>query len=204
MPRNDSRYRAYAITEFKINSEGFGIRTDDWASREPHAIWYGIPIEAGYSHPGGGTSRWCIVEAFREDGRVVGYVPLPRRYAQAWTQLCYSIVYWMSMWKACLAKLSEPRRSNRQPADMMQKCVENAGCRFAKYLHVRRLIIDELLQHRFSQDDFDQLDVFDEYIIRDRYDCLWTPYRLVSQHAANALLLCPVHPENISAFGEPL
>ena len=75
--------RTKAITAFRISSESFMIRPEDWTSREPHAVWYGVPVEVDYIHVDGGTSKHYLVEAFSQDGQVLSYLSLPRQYVPA-------------------------------------------------------------------------------------------------------------------------
>ena len=196
--------RTKAITAFRISSESFTIRPEDWTSREPHAVWYGVPVEADYIHADGGTSKRCLVEAFSQDGQVLGYLSLPRRYAPAWTQLCYTIVYWLTMWKAWLVESQQARRSRSQPADLAKTCINNAGARFIKYLYIQCLIIDELLRHRMSKDKSDELNVFDEFLIRDRFDWLYTDYDQIHHRFLHYLNLDPVHPSTRAIFSKAL
>jgi hypothetical protein len=196
------KLRTQAISIFQISSESFKIKVEDWTTRKPHAVWYGIPVEAPCAHPSGGTVVRAVTQAIREDGQILGYLAMPRRYAAAWTQLCYSIVYWLCIWEAWLAEQGRPRRLATQPKDLIQLCIDNAGARLMKYLHIRRLIIDELLQHSFSKDGRDVLDVFDEYLIRDRFDLLWTEYSDIPDRDMEYLIIDPVHPSNAGIFCE--
>lgn len=194
--------RRPAITRFKITSSGAAITAEAWAAREPQAVWYGLPIEGTYEHPEGGEYRRCRVEAFNGAGELLGYLPLPHRYANAWSQLCYSIVYWVSMWKAWAAEAGRPRRNRSQPTDLVKTCINNSATRFLKYLLIRRLIIDELLEHPMSKREDDQLDIFDEFIIRDRFDWLWTGIADIPQSQRDYLELDPVHPSNQVILGK--
>lgn len=199
------KLRKNAIRAFRISPESHTIRQDDWASGEPHAFWYGMPTEVECIHPEGGTYKRCQVEAFNQAGQAVGYLPLPRRYSQAWIQLCYAIVYWLSTWKAWLDELGRPPRVRQQPGDLVQLCIDNTGTRLIKYLHIRRLIVDELLHHRMSQNESDdELDIFDEYLIRDRYDWLWQDFGDIPEKMLYVLNLDPVHPSNEGIFSESL
>ena len=170
--------------------------------REPEAVWYGLPIDEEYDHPDGGKYRRCRIEAFNQAGDSLGFLPLPHRYAQAWLQLCYTVVYWMSTWKAWVGELGGPPRVRRQPKKLVRDCVDNSGARFLKYLLARRMIIDELLHHAMSKDEDDELDVFDEFLIRDRFDWLWMEFGDVRESQLSFLRLDPVDPANKSIFGK--
>ncbi|KAG9312770.1 hypothetical protein JVU11DRAFT_7207 [Chiua virens] len=192
--------RATPIRAFVIPSDGRTIGPQEWASRELHAVWYGLPEEGEYPHPAGGTYRRCKVEVFDGNQESLGYLPLPARYASHWVQLCYSVVYWMTQWKAWGRELGEPARVPRQPAGFVTACMNNTGARFLKYLTARRLIIDELLEHEMSKDGSDELLVFDEFIIRDRFDWLWTEYKDVPDRDLKYLGLSPAHAGNERTF----
>lgn len=184
---------------FRIPSECFTISDVDWKSREPRTVWYGMPVEAKYGET---AITRCVVKAFRQDGGTVGYLALPRRYAAAWTQLCYTIVYWLSIWQGWTREAGRKRRVRNQLAhDVLVLCINNSAARLGKYLSIRRLIIEELLQHTFSEDGKDQLDVFDEYLIRDRFDWLWTKRAEVPKKDVKYLSLDPVHSSNRGVFG---
>ena len=195
-----SNRRKNALSAFVIPSVGQAIGVGDWASREPNEVWYGLPEEGLYSHPNGGKYKRCRIEAFTGE-RSLGYLPLPRRYAQAWVQLCYTVVYWRTQWKAWVDELARPPRSQEQPAQMVQDCVNNSGARFLQYLVIRRLIIDELLQHPMAKDGSDELEVFDEYLIRERFNWLWKDFRGIPASKRSSLRLDPVHPKNKGIFG---
>jgi hypothetical protein len=196
--------RTDEITVFRIPSECFIISHIDWKSREPRTVWYGMPVETEYARPNGGTAiTRCVVKAFRQDGETVGYLTLPLRYAAAWTQLCYTVVYWASVWEGWMKEAGRKRRAVRDQSahDLLVLCINNSAARLGKYLYIRRLIVEELLQHTFSEDgESDELDVFDEYLIRDRFDWLWTKRVDVPQKDVKYLSLDPVHSSNRRIF----
>lgn len=199
---SQSKLRKSTIAAFKIPSFGAAITTGAWASRKPDAVWYGFPIEGEYEHPEGGTYRRCRVEVFNGAKELQGFLPLPHRYASPWSQLCYIIVYWMSMWKAWVAQAGKGLRNRGQPATLVQTCINNSATRLLKYLLIRRLIVDELLQHAMSKREDDELDIFDEFIIRDRFDWLWTRIDDIPKSQTGRLQLDPVDPSNQAIFGK--
>jgi hypothetical protein len=79
-------------------------------------------------------------------------------------------------------------------------CINNSAALLGKYLYICWLIVEELLQHTFSEDGEDQLDVFDEYLICDQFDWLWTKKADVPQKDDKYLLLDPVHSSNRHIF----
>jgi hypothetical protein len=194
--------RKSAIQAFQIPSGGQRISPEEWAKREPEAVWYGLPIEGEYNHPDGRKFRRCHVEAFKEGGASLGFLPLPHRYAEAWVQLCYSVVYWMSTWKAWVGEVGKMHRVRQQPQDLVEDGVNNSGTRFLKYLVIRRMIVDELLRHPMSSSEDDELDVFDEYLIRDRFDWLWSEIDDIPEIQEDYLGLDPVHEKNKGIFSK--
>lgn len=194
--------RRNAISAFLIPSSGQTMGVGDWSSYEPKAVWYGWPEESEYQHPSGGTYVRCRVEAFGADKETLGYLPLPRRYTDAWVQLCYNVVYWISQWKAWVAEKDRPSRLKNQPAGMAQECADNSGVRLLQYLAIRRLVVEELLQHHMSKDGSDQLRMFDEYLIRERFNWLWTDFEQIPVSKRGPLKLDPVHPANKTKFRE--
>lgn len=173
---------------------------EEWNAREADAVWYGLPVEGRYDLPDGRTYARCHVEAFNRKGNILGYVPLPHRYAAAWVQLCYSVVYWMSMWKAWVAELGGAPRVPQQPEGLVQACINNSATRFLKYCLIRRLVVGELLQHSMSPMEDDELDIFDEYLIRDRFDWLWTEMHKIPAGQLRNFRLDPVHAANRATF----
>lgn len=200
MADNHLKRRKKTIRVFRISSESHSIRQEDWTSRGPDILWYGMPRVVKLIHPQGGTYTRCQVKVFfdDEDRDSAGYLPLPCRYSAAWIQLCYTIVYWLSTWKAWHAELQ--KKDAPVPQRLGRLCYNNSGTRLIKYLNIRRLIVEELLRHKMSKDDSDELDVFDEYLIRDRYDWLWTDIGDIPNEMQYVLGLDPVHPLNDAIF----
>ena len=198
--------RTAPISEFLIPSDGHTLNPVDWDAHEQQVVWYGLPFEDEYDHNSGGTYKRCRVEAFRGTMlQPIGYLPLPSRYASAWTQLCYTIVYWLSHWRAWLDEIGKPLRYPKtQPASFVQDTVNNIGARLLQYLIIRRMIMEELLAHTMSKDGTDSLRVFDEFLIRDRFDWLWCDYGDVPKHQEVFLEADPVHPDNHPFFSEHL
>ena len=174
------------------------MRLPEWEAREQDFVWYGLPIEANFTHPDGTVTTRCVVEVFRNDRRILGYLPVPLRYAEAWTQLCYSVVYWMSAWKACIA--TEGIRA-KYPPEVLQHSIQTTGTYFAKYLHARRLIVQELLRHKFSTTGIDNLAIFDEFILREYHEWLWTERDAIPRNKEAALKKYPTHPSYWETFG---
>ena len=196
--------RKAPISEFLIPSDGHTLNPVDWDAHKPLVVWYGLPVQDEYDHPSGGTYNRCRVEAFRETSlHPIGFLPLPSRYADGWTQLCYTIVYWLSHWQAWLDEIGKPLRYPRtQPASFVQDTVNNIGARLLQYLIIRRMVVEELLGHTMSKDGTDTLRVFDEYLIRERFDWLWCDYDDVPENQRVYLSADPVHPANHASFSE--
>ena len=119
-----SNCRKNTLLAFVILSVGQAFGVGDWASRELNEVWYGLPEEGLYSHPNGGKYKHCHVKA--------------------WVQLCYTVVYWRTQWKAWVDELAQPPQSQEQPAQMVQDCVNNSGAHFLQYLVIQCLIINDI------------------------------------------------------------
>jgi hypothetical protein len=158
---NVVKRRKTPIAAFQIPSDGHAMKLEYWAARPPQAVRYGLPESKEYPHPSGGTYTRCRVDALTDEG-FLGYVPLPCKYADAWTQLCYTVVYWLSQWQAWVKEMKSEPRVRGQPTSFARDSANNAGARFLQYLIIRRLVIDELLLHQMSQSGDDELALFDE------------------------------------------
>lgn len=196
--------RSVAIKRFKIPIVRKSIDEATWAELEPRLFWYGLPELTEYQHSEGGTYSRCRVEVFDSAKDCVGWLPLPSRYADAWIQLCYTVVHCLCEWKAWSEELRRPDDQKKAPRSFIQDCVNNNGTRLLQYLTARRYIAEELLTHPMSKTEKDQLPVFDEFLIRDRMSWLWTTFSDIPRHERRWLRADPVHPGNAEYFGELL
>ncbi|KAF8121694.1 hypothetical protein EV363DRAFT_1405624 [Boletus edulis] len=90
--------------------------------------------------------------------------------------------------------------SYRMDIHMAEECANNNGARFLHYLVIRRIIVDELLQHRMSKDDSGELRVFDEYLISEQFDWLFVDVDMIPKNQRLPFRLDPVSPDNDRKF----
>lgn len=103
-PDANLHLQRHPIATFCIPSNSHAITPEEWTLCKPNIVWYGVPVKGEYQHPQGGTYKWYQLKVFNQECEVLGYLPLPHCYTQAWTQLCYSVMYWMTIWKAWVIK----------------------------------------------------------------------------------------------------
>jgi hypothetical protein len=95
---------------------------------------------------------------------LLGYIPLPKGYLPFWKQLCYTIVYYKVM-HITIRKCGHP---NQQAVQSARKSISSM---LRYHLYCRGLIIEELFEQK-GKEVF-KLPIFDEYIIKDRFDLHW-------------------------------
>lgn len=160
--------RSVPIRCFKIPLVHQTLHDTAWEDLQPQMRWYGYPEPVEYQHPQGGTYSRSRIEVCTSERELIGYLPLPSRYAAAWNQLGYTIVYELCQWQAWLAELRRPAKEKKAPHAFLRHCANNNGTRFVQHVLARRYIAEELLSHPMSNDGQDQLPIFDKYLIRDR------------------------------------
>jgi hypothetical protein len=107
------------------------------------------------------------------DGHLLGYIPVPTRYGQAWIQLCYLVVYYRNSHMS-FRFLSESEDLSKDEREMARLSMKSAGAMLRYYILARRLIILELLGQRHNPEWTDSpLPLFNEYIIKERFDWHW-------------------------------
>ena len=190
MPHNGKLHNK-VIQAFCISIDSHTIQQDNWTSREPHALWYGMPMDVKCVHPKEGIYKWCNMEGFNQRGHIVGFLPLPCHYLKVWIQLCYTMIYWLLTWKAWLNEPGRPHHIPWQTGELIPVCIENTGAHLIKYLHIWCLIIDEV-------------NIFNKYLIHNCYDWLWNNISCILQKMWHVLKLDPVHPLKEAIFSESL
>ena len=85
---------------------------------------------------------------------------------------------------------------------MAQVFINNSSTHFMKYLVARLLIINKLLQHPMSKTEDNQLNIFDKFLIWDRWDLLWHDMDELDKDERAYLTLNPIHPDNCRVFSE--
>ena len=115
----------------------------------------------------------------------IRYLPLPSRYVSVWTQLCYTIIYWLSHWWVWLDEIRKPLQYPKmQPASFMLDTVNIISTCLLQYLIIHHMIIKKLLVHTMSKDRTDSLHVFNKFFIQvwlavvQLWQCLQAPESL--------------------------
>jgi hypothetical protein len=110
-----------------------------------------------------------------KNGKVLGLLPLPIKYHDAWVQMCYNVVYNRNAFRI-LGKLRGDKDLNAQERACAGNSMKSAGAALRHYLWARRHIVLELLSHGGSSNWLDAdfcLPKFNEYIIKERFDYHW-------------------------------
>jgi hypothetical protein len=110
-----------------------------------------------------------------QNGKHLGYLPLPAKYHDAWVHLCYTVVYQRNVF-SILQKLCHAKELSSQERGCAEKSVRSTGAILRHYLWARRHIIKELLDHGGGTEWLDPnhcLVYFNEFIIKERFDYHW-------------------------------
>lgn len=101
-----------------------------------------------------------------------------------------------------MEKLKKLKQMSRQPVNFMQDCMNNCRTWFLKYLVAQWLILEELFGHEMCADGFNELAIFDKFLIWDQFNWLWTKYEEILGGQLYHLQLDPVHKENCVVFSK--
>ena len=128
-------------------------------------LTFQVPALGGYSnYHGVGFNRWRI-GVTDSKGKFLGYLPILPRYLEYWVQLCYNVVYRQEQVRIYMEMMRGGPTNRKILQDILtQACVE-----LRNYLFCRKAIMQEILEVAHSGEE-GSLDVFDEYIIRERFD----------------------------------
>jgi hypothetical protein len=149
------------LTEEEINKYNFLI--------------FGEPELRSYLAPHGQQiERYCVpVSEHSGNGmkRLLGYLPLPKDYLNAWVQLCYNVVYSKEIFTIHMELLQD---STQLPTrrKYLANAAASAATQLKYYIYCRRKIIEDIQEnasHSYS------LHVFDEYMIKERFDYHFIP-----------------------------
>ena len=121
-----------------------------------------------------------VVERYRvsvkgKNGKVLGLLPLPIKYHDAWVQICYNVVYNRNAFRI-LGKLCGDKDLNAQERTCAGNSMKSAGAALRHHLWARRHIMLELLNHVGSSNWLDSdfcLPKFNKYIIKEWFDYHW-------------------------------
>jgi hypothetical protein len=131
------------------------------------------PKQRTYKTPGGGSITRYYVEVYTENREMLlGYLPLPKPYHNAWVNLCYNVVFF---WNVYLILLHTNDAVHAKPITDRRECyaftlgesLESTSAKIRYYVHVRKILVEELLSCKGR--DW-ALPKFDEYIIKERFD----------------------------------
>ncbi|KAH0833792.1 hypothetical protein J3R83DRAFT_10939 [Lanmaoa asiatica] len=187
-----------AVAEFVIPSVRKDMDEDTWEGDKERIVWYGIPEGNRYRHPEGGRYKRCRIPVFDSKEFLLGYVPLPSKYRPAWERLCKNIAFRLCEWKLWVAE--SKKQLSTVPEDVCTELRRDSGTKLLQYMAIRRMIVGELLQTKMDKEGKDELDVFDEYLIRDAYDWLWTDRNEIPQDEEYLLGLDPFDKSNEDVF----
>lgn len=186
------------IEDFIIPSVHRDMDESIWKKHEQSIVWYGIPEENHYMDSEGASNQRCRIPVFSATKVLLGYVPLPSRYKPAWIYLCKHVTFRLCEWKLWVAESKMSR--SRVPADISLELRRDSGTKLLQYFTIRRIIVNELLHAKKDKKGKDQLNVFDEYIIRESWDWLWTPRDNIPLDEEYVLALDPVDKSNKNLF----
>ena len=152
-----------------------------------------------YEIPGGGTfQRYRIPVHNPRDttGSLQGFLPMPREYFVPFTQLCYNIVYETCTYEI-LTKIGKQTKK-KSFKKHIENSAKSASALLRHHLCVRRQIIGEILNCAGEGWPL-QLNVFNEYIFKERFDLHWE-----EPHKINPLYLTksPFDNDMRSAMGK--
>lgn len=146
--------------------------------------------------------KHCRIEAFNSKQESLGYLALPLRYAQGWVQLCYMVVYWLSIWKTWVEEIGKLLHSLNQQECMAEECTNNSSTKFQHYLVIWCLIVNKLLQHHMSKDGSGELQMFDKHLIHKQFNWLFVNIDMILKNQCLPLQLDPVSLDNDRKFCE--
>lgn len=137
---NEYNFLVFEQPEMKVYQVGDG-------SREIES--YRVPV---FEWIDGDTRRPC------------GFLPLPTQYLQYWVQLCYNVAHRQTLLNSYLNMAAD---ADVQRPEILQKLIKQAGVELRNYLYCRKMIIEDIMNNAKHSGS---LHVFDEYIIRERFD----------------------------------
>ena len=158
------RFPIYSAQDFHLHPHREQMK-DAEISVYPFLI-FREPERVRYATAGGNVARLRVpVSALCEPETILGYLPLPTRYQSHWKQLCYTIVY-----HRCVhSTLRTFEKDKRYP--FARDCVRSVSAILKYQLYCRARIIEDIFSKKGS--NFDTIPVFDEYIIKERWDLHW-------------------------------
>lgn len=147
------------------------------------------------------TVRTCRVPV-RENRKLMGYIPLPMRYREAWLELSYYIVMYTNVWRLWAEEEEKARRKpGKEKAAILR---QNAGTQVVQHTHSRLLTILELVSwsHDTKMPGAECVHTLNEWKIRLSRDWFNVTYAELLDGDDQFLCADPIRPENKSFFGE--
>jgi hypothetical protein len=165
-------------------------------------VTYGAPEETEIIDGDSGEAvQTCRVPVVM-DQKLMGYVPLPKRYATVWLELSYYIILHTNMWKLWEEEEKKAKRkAQKEKAGLLRR---TTGTLVAQHMLARLLAVDELVSWSHDTDTSGQERVLalDEWKIRSSRDWFNISYEQVPSKDHKFLNADPIRPENRVLFGE--
>ena len=193
-----NKKRRNPITKFLIPPVHKDLDEDGWKKYENNAVWYGIPEQKGYQNSQSGKYKRYRIPAYDHTKNLLGYVPLSSLYVDAWINLSKTVVFYLCEWRLWVA---ESKKSNSTvPEDVILELKRDTGTKLFQYLTIRRMVVEELLRAKVDQAGRQELQIFDEYILRETCYWLWISLDEVPEEERMWLKLDPVDKSNAELF----
>jgi hypothetical protein len=146
------------------------------------------------------TVRTCRVPV-RENRKLIGYIPLPKRYREAWLELSYYIVMYTNVWRLWAEEEEKARRKRQKEKAAILR--QNTGTHVVQHMHSRLLTVLELVSwsHDTTIPGTERVQTLNEWKVRLARDWFNLTYEELSAADAKFLHADPIRPENRFLFG---
>ncbi|EIW86105.1 hypothetical protein CONPUDRAFT_68710 [Coniophora puteana RWD-64-598 SS2] len=197
MPREE-----WKLSKFQIPTNFVAIRGAD-IDAVYHRQWiFDTPTTPDMHDTGDRKSEKCLVQVWRylrekDDSKILGFIPIPKAYAQHWFQLFYTIAVEQWAVKKFDRWYSDMRQDN-PGRDRAYSAVLMVSLELTSHLEARIRIIQELLA---LPEGSDNLPIFDEHLIRERYDVSSVPWEAVDDDTMRYMIKRPLDPINAPYLG---
>jgi hypothetical protein len=145
-------------------------------------------------------SQWYRVSAYSLNHIFLGQFLLPFKYHALWRRLVYGALFQENMYSAWI-KRTKRFKATRLTAVQQQeiRLKDMAGVRLVQYLLYRRLVLKELLNLRFDNND-PLVHSLIEFGIRESRDWMFEAFHNAKKKGASYLRLDPTHEGNKKEF----
>jgi hypothetical protein len=145
---------------------------------------------------------WFRFTAYNIDDVALGYFLLPPKYYLLWRRLVYGGLFQEKMFEAWIKRTDKLSGRSLNPVEEEMISLRNmAGVRLVQYLLYRRLVLEEVMNLKFENDD-PVIHSLIEFGIRESRDWMFESFEDVEKKGASYLRLDPTDPKNEKAFGE--